>query len=149
MMRLINFICLFVFAISVFAQSLVHTVQPGETLESIAKKYNISVYKIQQANPDSQNYFYIGMKLNIPDKGESRSKEETQAVVSSHKLVEDAQSENSNLTNKHHHEFELGIGAPPLVFGWANVFSYNESALSPININMQYMYNVSKHFSVG
>lgn len=103
MKRLINFMCLFVFAISVFAQSLVHTVQAGETLESIAKKYNMSVYRIQQANPESQNYFYIGMKLNIPGKRESKSKEESQSVVSSQQQIVDDTHYTSRFYNMQNH----------------------------------------------
>lgn len=48
------------------AQQKSHTIQRGETIESIAKKYNVSVYALQQANPDLQEMFYVGMKLVIP-----------------------------------------------------------------------------------
>lgn len=51
------------------AQQKSHTIQRGETIESIAKKYNVSVYALQQANPDVKDMFYVGMKLVIPDGG--------------------------------------------------------------------------------
>lgn len=45
-----------------------HTIQRGETIESIAEKYGVSVNALQQANPDTKKYFYVGMKLIIPQK---------------------------------------------------------------------------------
>lgn len=48
-----------------------YTVQRGETLESVAKKYGISVDELQQANPLTKEYFYSGMKLTIPSKSTS------------------------------------------------------------------------------
>ena len=45
-----------------------HTVQRGETIESVAEKYGVSAGALQQANPDIKSYFFVGMKLNIPQK---------------------------------------------------------------------------------
>ncbi len=46
--------------------SVTHTIQRGETIESVANKYGISVTDLQQANPDTKEYLYVGMKLTIP-----------------------------------------------------------------------------------
>ena len=43
-----------------------HIVQRGETIESIAEKYNVSAIDITKANPDAAKFFYKGMKLKIP-----------------------------------------------------------------------------------
>lgn len=57
------------FTIGIYAQSTItHTVQRGETIESVAQKYGVSVYALQQENPDTKEYFYVGMKLTIPPK---------------------------------------------------------------------------------
>ena len=48
-----------------------HTVQRGETLESIAQKYGVTVEAIKQANPGMGGYFYVGMGLKIPNKVET------------------------------------------------------------------------------
>lgn len=49
------------------AQSVVqHTVVRGETVTSVARKYNVSEEQLRKANPDIDTYFYVGMKLNIP-----------------------------------------------------------------------------------
>lgn len=53
-------------SVSVFAQAVVHTVQRGETLESIAQKYGVSTQDLLNANPDAKEYLYTGMKISIP-----------------------------------------------------------------------------------
>lgn len=50
------------------AQHVSHTIQRGETLESIAEKYQITVQALKQANPEASEFFYVGMKLIIPAK---------------------------------------------------------------------------------
>lgn len=65
-----NFLVLLMvmFAITSTAQNVMtHTVQRGETLESIAKKYNVTVEGLTKANPDAAKFFFTGMKLNIPN----------------------------------------------------------------------------------
>jgi len=52
-------------AVEVWA--LEHTVQRGETIESIAKNYSISVAQLIEANPSAADLFYVGLKLNIPE----------------------------------------------------------------------------------
>lgn len=57
-----------VFSIALYAQTAEHVVQRGETLESIAKKYGVTVDDLKQANKDATKYLYAGMKLVIPQK---------------------------------------------------------------------------------
>lgn len=47
--------------------ALEHTVQRGETLESIARLYNVSVQDLIKENRDCDRLFYVGMKLYIPE----------------------------------------------------------------------------------
>ena len=51
--------------LAVFAQ--IHTVEKGETLQSIAEKYHVSISSLVAANPGADNLFYVGLKLNIPE----------------------------------------------------------------------------------
>lgn len=53
-----------------------HTVSRGETPESIATYYGLTVEELKEANPtlDFSEYFYVGMKLNIPGKDKKKSK---------------------------------------------------------------------------
>ena len=78
-------VCLFMLLpfTAIMGQQVSHTVQRGETLESIAKKYNVSVYALQQANPGSKDLIYTGMKLVIPNSKEKNkeTKKKTQEQI--------------------------------------------------------------------
>lgn len=71
---LLTFVALLSFSIAM-AQQQYHTIQSGETLESIAKKYKVSVDDLVQANPEALSKMYEGMQLTIPqsDKRKKRS----------------------------------------------------------------------------
>lgn len=72
---------------NIYAQTTMsHTIQRGETLESIANKYGITVADLQKANPDIEGAFYAGVKLTIP--------------VASHKLQTTEVEQNNNSTKK-------------------------------------------------
>ena len=57
---------LFVFISSYAQTTQTHVVKRGETPESVAAKYGISTDALKSANPNMNNLFYVGMKLNIP-----------------------------------------------------------------------------------
>ena len=59
------------------AQQKSHTVQRGETLESIAQKYNVSVSALKSSNPNAANAVYVGMKLTIPSNAGSYTPTQT------------------------------------------------------------------------
>lgn len=44
----------------------IHVVERGETIESIAKKYNVTKDEIVKLNPDVAQFVYVGMELTIP-----------------------------------------------------------------------------------
>lgn len=56
-------VCMFAMAQS---QTVTHVVQRGETLESIAEYYKVSVDDINKANPNTDGMVYVGMKLVVP-----------------------------------------------------------------------------------
>lgn len=60
-------VCVFAMAQS---QTITHVVQRGETIESIARYYNVSVEDISKANPNMDGVVYVGMKLSIPQSNE-------------------------------------------------------------------------------
>ena len=64
------FLSVLLYTVCVFAmaqsQTVTHVVQRGETLESIAEYYKVSVEDINKANPNTDGIVYVGMKLNIP-----------------------------------------------------------------------------------
>jgi len=50
-------------------QTVKHTVQRGETLETIAKKYGVTKDDIVKLNPDAAQFVYVGMELTVPVNG--------------------------------------------------------------------------------
>ena len=73
---------LFVYANIVWSQTY-HVVQRGETFELIAKRYNIALSELMDANPDEEGC-YVGMQLNIPNIG--RAVDEISFLTSSELL---------------------------------------------------------------
>lgn len=69
------------------SQTITHIVQRGETIESIADYYKVSVADINKANPNADGIIYVGMKLNIPTstspKNETRTEKTTTSGISS------------------------------------------------------------------
>jgi len=67
MKRLLSSIVLLLaFIVAQAQQQVTHTVMRGETLESIALKYHVTVDAIKKNNPNIGDVFYVGLKLNIP-----------------------------------------------------------------------------------
>jgi LysM repeat protein len=63
------------------AQGQVHTVQPGDTLSSIALRYGTTPQAIAQANGlGNVNYIYAGQRLTIPSNSSAVSSEGTYTV---------------------------------------------------------------------
>lgn len=68
----------FVFGVSfAIAQTntIKHTVERGETLQSIAKHYATTEEKIIEFNPDAAQFVYVGMELVIPNVQEQKKAE--------------------------------------------------------------------------
>ena len=58
-----------------------HIVRRGETIESIAKKYEVSLEDLQRLNPSTKKYLYAGMKLVIPSGSSTRQSTQVQDSV--------------------------------------------------------------------
>jgi len=74
-----------------------HEVQRGETLSSIAKQYGLTEQMIKDANPQMGNLFYVGLKLNIPKKGEAKNETKKEKVEDYDGIV-DVSSNNTHST---------------------------------------------------
>ena len=83
MKRLLFSVLLFILSFSIMGQNNIsHTVQRGETCNSIATKYGISLEDLIKANPKAKNFFYVGMTLTIPNiKTQASSQNESQNSV--------------------------------------------------------------------
>lgn len=67
--RFLSAMCMVAFGVSfAIAQTstIKHTVDRGETLQSIAKRYATTEAKIIELNPDAAQFVYVGMELTIP-----------------------------------------------------------------------------------
>ena len=83
-------VCVFAMAQS---QTITHVVQRGETIESIAKYYNVSVEDINKANPNMDGVVYVGMKLIIPT---GSPQAQGKAKAENTRINEDGQNEDSS-----------------------------------------------------
>ena len=87
-------VCMFTMAQS---QTVTHVVQRGETIESIAQYYNVSVEDINKANPNADGVVYVGMKLNNPtssDFSKTTPKEAPKNMAPIQKQVTENHTEN-------------------------------------------------------
>lgn len=70
-------------SISAFAQSTVkHTVDRGETLATIAKRYGTTEARIIELNPDAAQFIYVGMELTVEVTAASDGKQDAAAPQS-------------------------------------------------------------------
>ncbi len=53
-----------------------HEIQPNETLESIAKMYDLSVDELKKLNPDNYKFVYAGFTLKIPAEAKEKAAKE-------------------------------------------------------------------------
>ena len=82
MKRILLLLIISALTVSVMAQKS-HSVKQGETIESIAKQYNVTVDEIKKQNPNAE-LFFPGLILSIP-----------KSTVSN-KTVEEAKSKKSD-----------------------------------------------------
>lgn len=66
--RLLLSLALAACALTAAAQTktVTHEIKRGETIESIAKAYGTTAEAIRQANPNAGDYFFVGMKIQVP-----------------------------------------------------------------------------------
>ncbi|PKB15773.1 LysM peptidoglycan-binding domain-containing protein [Flavobacterium sp. 5] len=76
-------LALFFCSISVFSQenNIKHTIVKGETISSIAQKYNVSIASIYKLNPKAKKTLHLNQVLVIPN-SESKKENSTESLVS-------------------------------------------------------------------
>ena len=90
MKKLFLIVALLIHGIAMFAQD--HVVARGESLQSIADKYNVSLDKIIEANPGVDKLFYVGLVLTVPE-NESAMTRQSETVESVTVQMQDNGSE--------------------------------------------------------
>lgn len=82
-------------------QAIKHTVDRGETLASIAKRYATTEAKIIELNPDAAQFLYVGMELIIPNTQEREQAGKTMVhTYSSNTVNQTAKETLSQIYNK-------------------------------------------------
>ncbi|MBO5249415.1 MAG: LysM peptidoglycan-binding domain-containing protein [Muribaculaceae bacterium] len=112
MKRFITFMsALTMICVIAFAQEKTHVVKKGETLASIANTYGISVESLQNANPDSKSFLYVGMSLKVPDVENKETKKNTNtsepSTITTTEVTERSVSSESLTDNETPDEREL------------------------------------------
>lgn len=92
-----------------------HTIMRGETLESVAKKYGISLEELKNANPGAEKVFYVGMSLRIPNSAENKHS----VTITGNEPVETIEPTN-NPTNSHKKEGMYALGGSGTITGDVN-----------------------------
>ncbi len=108
MKKLLFTISFLLWSVIVFAQT--HTVARGETLQSIAAKYNLTELQLIEANPGADKLFYVGLKLNIPEFTQTT----TESVVSQTNQEIKKHDPSENIINK---DTEDSNDKPGFTFG--------------------------------
>lgn len=127
-------VCFFGISTMVAQTNMVqHEVKRGETMESIAKQYNVSPEEIKEVNPQMGNYFYVGLKLNIPTKTEDKYKD---AAVITNSLVETDESDDVIIENREGNTDSFLLYQP------------NSNISQGDNINKEYLEGVDYFFSL-
>lgn len=67
-MKQILLMLMLYFSVPCFSQTFEHVVDKGETFVSIAQKYGMTEKQLKEANPKYRGVFFVGMKLNIPER---------------------------------------------------------------------------------
>ncbi len=82
------------------ADQIEHVVERGETLESIAKTYQVTVESLLEANPMAKDMFYTGMILVIPESANmSQVKQNESNSINVSTVQTSTQSESSTMTH--------------------------------------------------
>ena len=144
-------VCMFTMAQS---QIVTHVVQRGETIESIAQYYNVSVEDINKANPNADGVVYVGMKLNIPtssDFSKTTPKEAPKNMAPIQKQVTENHTENyvkHNDTQNNDEKVGKFEFAGELGFGFikgADNFMYEAT----VGANYRLLYNIYVGARIG
>lgn len=110
-------------SISAFAQSTVkHTVDRGETLATIAKRYGTTEARIIELNPDAAQFIYVGMELTVEVTAASDGKQNAAAPQSnpSGNAIFSSQSvsQNGDYSSSYEDDFESARKESFFEFGY-------------------------------
>ena len=132
-----------------------HTVEKGETLASIAKRYGTTNEKIIELNPDASQFIYVGMELIIPVTLATGS---TESMVNQSKNdnIEQYQPSNGRLTKNTSEKYNSDDSFEPERKNSAFEISYCASTFKDIKQSGSYgmswtslPWKIAPHFYIG
>lgn len=90
--KILTTVALCMVCLTIIAQEKTYVVQRGETLQSIARKFGVSEYRIQECNWNVKTY-YAGLRIKLPATAEERTPDEVFAYEMAHKKLDEAKKE--------------------------------------------------------
>lgn len=146
--------CVTVNAVVAQEVQIQHEVHRGETLESIAEHYGITVEMIKEANPKMGDFAFTGMKLNIPNDGKkvANHSAESEKTVPAKKTVDidnetvgyaENKSVNVGLKSKDvkgNADTEGNLYYIGVKGGWGVGLSYNGDSSFPVGLGFGYLF---------
>lgn len=133
MIRFWVFLFLAMAGMEINAQVIVHQVQRGETLKSVADMYGLSEEVIRKANPNIGITLYTGTKIVIPAKaaandGDINPQQQTQVIVyeqpaQSKKKVNRLRKGEEKYYGSRQGGFAISFGANPIIDFVGNMFN--------------------------
>jgi hypothetical protein len=160
--RLSAILCMVVLSICLAVaqtNTIKHTVDRGETLTSIAKRYATTEAKIIELNPDANQFVYVGMELLIPivsstpesgitvDADNSKKSETSNASYTTDKEYKTA--DNSAEESQLRFCMEIGYGFLDKIYDGGSAFAYeatvgvNYTAIADLYVGGRIGYNSS------
>ncbi len=134
-----------------FAQTkiITHVVASGETLETIAQRYNTTVETITAINPDAAEAVYVGMEVKIPvTVVESAPETVAEETVVSEPVADNAGSVSTDEFKRWTNPFSLGVivspkgGGSPWKYGFNVVIGANYYIMKQLYVGARLDYTL-------
>ena len=156
--KIITFICMMFVGMSlVVAQTNTtkHTVERGETLASIAKRYATTEAKIIELNPDAAQFVYVGMELIIPIVSPNFNNETiavSRKIGSSRKIPLQSEADNDNelslLKNNSLKKYEFKVFAGFSINNFTGKDAKNTDMICGFHAGVSFGYNFYENIFV-
>lgn len=148
--NVIALVVMFAVSIPTIAQTVVqYTVERGETIASIAKKYGTTEAKIIELNPEAAQFIYVGMKLTIPSSPVAiNRKDSIRTAVSNQQSTLHDNGNNKIYANKDD-DFKKWNWAMSISYGFLPKVEGTSGTNNALAMTVGANYNIDKSLYVG
>lgn len=152
--KLVIAFCVLLYSpICAFSQATMkHIVDRGETLATIAQKYNTTEAKLLELNPDAAQFVYVGMELVVPTVSDSKIEDLNSENKKSLKVqeVQTALNSEQNLRNEERSDkYSKWSFAMYLSYGFLPKNKGVSSTNYTYAVTVGADYNITKNFYIG